>query len=47
MSGSGSDISELPIKKWPGVRTERSTGSVDKGVSGHEFKHASICTNKV
>jgi len=47
MSGSGNYTSEFPIKKWPGVREERSRGSVDRGVSGHEFKYASICTNKV
>lgn len=45
--GSGSETSESPIKKWPGVRTDRSKGSADSGVSGREFKHASIRTNSV
>lgn len=35
-------ISDSPIKKCPGVRYDKSNGSVESGVIGLEFKHASI-----
>ena len=30
-SGSASDVSAVPIKKWPGVSTDRSSGFEDNG----------------
>jgi len=42
MSGSGNAKNESPIKKWPGVRTDRSKKSFDKGVRGLKCTHALI-----
>jgi hypothetical protein len=46
-SYSGKVVSVSPIRKWNGVRTSRSLGSAVSGVSGLEFKHASIRTKSV
>lgn len=34
--------SGCPTRKCPGIRADRSPGSVDMGVKGREFKHAYI-----
>lgn len=36
-SGPGKLVKESPMRKWPGVRTKRSLGSVDIGVKGLEL----------
>lgn len=41
-SGVGKLVNASLIRKWPGVRANRSLGSVDRGVSGREFRMASI-----
>lgn len=38
---SGVAVSGAPIKKWPGVNTCKSFGSLDRAVSGREFSIAS------
>ena len=40
-------VSVFPIKKCPGVRTGRSSGSVEIGLSGREFHIASISITKI
>lgn len=40
-STSGMLVSESCIRKWPGVKAERSFGSLDKGVMGRELSMAS------
>lgn len=43
----GSAFNGSPIRKCPGVRTEKSLGSLDKEERSREFKIASICVNTV
>ena len=43
----GKAVNESPIRKWPGVRGERSFGSLDNGDRGLEFNQASICVRSV
>ena len=40
-------VSVFPIKKYPEVRTGRSFGSVEIGVSGREVHIASISITKI
>lgn len=40
--GSTNTVNNLPIKKWAGVNAARSLAFVGKGVSGLEFKVASL-----
>ncbi|GFT34898.1 hypothetical protein TNCV_3878971 [Trichonephila clavipes] len=37
------EVMGLPIKKWPGVSTSKSSIPSDKGVIGLEFRIPSIC----
>jgi len=46
-SPSGTATSGRPIKKCPDVKTSKQLGSLDKAVSGLEFKQASTCANVV
>jgi len=44
---SGSARRESPMRKCPGVKTDMSEGSVERGVKGREFNIASIRTKTV
>jgi hypothetical protein len=44
---SGKARRELSISKCPGVKTDMSEGSVERGVKGREFNIASIRTKTV
>lgn len=35
------------IRKWVGVRTDRSAGALERGVNGLEFRMASILVKRV
>jgi len=45
--GSGTNVGADPIRKWPGVKTSRSSGSSVSGVKGRELSIASICAKRV
>ena len=45
--GSGKAVNGFPMRKWPGVRTSIPSDSSGRGVSGLEFKQASICAEAV
>lgn len=45
--GSGIVVSELPIRKCPGVNASRSSGSSERGLRGLEFSNVSICIRSV
>lgn len=47
MQLSGAARRAFPVRKWPGVRTLRSSGSDVRAVRGREFKQASIGASNV
>ena len=44
---SGKASKEVPMRKWPGVKTWRLSGLLDKERIGHEFNTASAWQSKV
>lgn len=45
--GSGKAVNGFPMRKWPGVSTSIPSDSSGRGVSGLEFRQASICVKVV